>query len=111
MVANFDKSSESGSHWVAIYAPNKFHVYYFDSIASLPIVEDIRRYLETNFRYVTRQTKPIQEPGTTVCGQYAIFFIYLCARNFSVHQIRYILEKSGNPDKFVDVFVRKNVIK
>lgn len=109
MVVNFDASDEEGSHWIAIYAPNPLHVYYFDSTASKG-VHAIRKYLNENFTFISSSRRPLQKPGTTVCGHYAIFFIYLCANNFSMDQITKMLIQSGNPDKFVVNFVVKNIM-
>jgi hypothetical protein len=109
LVVNFDASDKAGSHWIAIYAPNKSVAYYFDSIASEG-VHAIRKYLNENFLIIRSSKKPLQAPGTTVCGQYAIFFIYLCALNYSMNQITNMLIRSGNSDKYVVDFVAKNVM-
>lgn len=109
MVVNFDDANKPGSHWVAIYAPSSTHVYYFDSTASKG-VHHIRKYLNENFLYISSSKRPLQKAGTTTCGHYAIFFIYLCAKNYSMNQITNMLIGSGNPDKFVVDFVVKNVM-
>src|SRR6188768_1478191 len=100
MVVNFDDSSKPGTHWVAIYAPNSLEASYFDSFGGGeskigPIIE----YLNKNFNLVKNRTKVVQSPLSTVCGYYAIFFIYLSNKGFSFKRIERILANERNPDK------------
>lgn len=109
IVVNFDDSHERGSHWVAIYAVDPVQVYYLDSSATHG-VEDIQLYIQYNFPVWSHFEIPLQKPGTSVCGQYAIFFIYMCARRYHPEDIHKILKKSGNPDKFVTRFVHRYIL-
>lgn len=108
MVANLDDSTEQGTHWVALFAPNRKHVYYYDSLAG-PTVVNILQYLHENFRKITRIIKPLQARGTSVCGQYAIFFIYMSARGFPPDRIYDLLKSLKHRDRFVDGFVRGRI--
>lgn len=108
MVVNFDKADEPGTHWVAIYAQNKYHAEYFNSYgetAPQPIID----YLKRNFRSVTRQMCNVQSYGSKVCGHYAIFFIFMRSRRKSYSHIERILLNSKNPDQFVEHFVNRHV--
>lgn len=109
MIVNYDPSTDGGSHWIAIYAHNPYHATYFDSLGNDVPVDTIRSYLRTNFRNVTRIVEGIQKPGSSVCGQYAIVFVYLSAMNFSVRKIRSLMVGTGDADKFVEFFVRELV--
>ena len=110
MVINYDEAHEPGTHWVAVYATDPNHVYYLDSLGGVG-VPNICDYLQRHFKTVTMMQKPLQAPGTRVCGQYAIVFIYLAATNFPIKNIPPYLVKTGNPDKFVAEFVRRLVAK
>ena len=108
MVVNLDPSHLPGTHWVAIYAPSRRVAYYMDSLgkpAEGPIYDSLRR----NFGPFHRFWQPIQSPASTVCGQYAIFFIYTAALGFPVARMRSLLLRNRNPDKYVEEFVRRVV--
>jgi hypothetical protein len=72
-VCNTDASTEPGTHWVAIYVPFQSAVEYFDSYGLPPFIENIYRQMPNEFIYNTRC---LQNPYTSVCGQYAIYFIW-----------------------------------
>ena len=107
MVANFDDSTKPGTHWVAIFAPNKDEVYYFDSFGDGEGVENITNFLEENFRLVTRQTLGIQNKNSIVCGYYTVYFIWMCAKRIPFRKITTVLAEMKNPDRFVVEFVNK----
>lgn len=110
MVANLDESSEPGTHWVAIYVKNRKHVYYLDSLAG-PTSPHILVYLHNNFKKINRIEKPLQAKGSKVCGQYAIFFVYMAARGFPPNKIYNLLKGVKKRDRFVDNFVRGRIAK
>jgi hypothetical protein len=112
MVANFDDSSKPGTHWVALYARTPFHVFYFDSLGlGEETAEEIKRYIRRNFLTSTKQHAIIQKPGTTVCGHYALFFLYCCIRHIPFLQIEAVLTTRKNPDVWVRNFVRNVIMK
>ena len=110
MVVNFDDSSKPGSHWVAIFAPNKLEVSYFDSFGGGESkIDSIVEYLHKNFNLVTNRTKVTQSPLSSVCGYYAIFFIYLSCKGFSFKRIERILANEKNPDQMVYEYVNRKI--
>jgi hypothetical protein len=110
MVINLDEANEPGTHWVAFYAPNQYRAWYFDSFGDSTI-ENIKNYVKANgFLTVQRQIKAIQHPDSTVCGYYAIYFIYCCSLNLSFPKIEKMLISTENPDKFVVKLVRRQVL-
>ena len=109
MVVNFDDSTKDGSHWVALYAPNKFQVYYFDSYGTEG-VPNLRETLSKRFLWVTRQNLTHQNISSTVCGQYAIFFIYMCSKGMPYNNIDRTLRRQSNPDKYVADYVNKYIL-
>ena len=108
MVVNLDPAHMPGTHWVAIYAPEKRTAYYMDSLGK-PAEGLILDYLRQNFGPFHRFWQPIQSPSSSVCGQYAIFFIYTAALGFPVTRMRALLLRTRNPDKYVYEFVRRVV--
>lgn len=105
MVVNLDDSTKPGSHWVAIYAPTKNHVFYFDSYG-MKASGKILRYLK-RFPLITRQEATIQSIISDVCGQYAIFFIIMCTLKIPYRTINKMLASVKNPDIFVKDFVNE----
>lgn len=109
MVANFDPVGQPGTHWVAIYAPNNFHVYYFDSTGG-DGVENINDYLKQKFPISTKQHQVLQHPRTEVCGHYAIYYIYMCARKIPFEIVERKLCSMQYPDIYVYHFTTTRII-
>lgn len=107
-VVNMDNSNEPGSHWVAMFLPNKEHVYYFDSFGLIPQNANISKYLK-HFKHVTRQTFVIQSLTSNVCGVYVVFFIYLCSIGYTMKKINKLLANIKDRDLFVIKFVNKHL--
>lgn len=65
MIINFDEAEKPGTHWVALYAPSKFHVKYFDSLGSAArggygpgiSVKNISDYINNHFLFVSRAVR------------------------------------------------------
>lgn len=108
MVANHDEKGEPGSHWVAIYAPDKKNVWYFDSLGDDPI-PNIKEWLYKNFPLVTIMNDPIQGADSRNCGYYAIYFIYMTARKLTYSRIFTVLSEKADPDKYVKEYVHRNL--
>ena len=106
MVANFDPVSKPGTHWVAMYAPNTFHVYYFDSTGG-DGVENLNDYMKNHFPMTTKQHMPLQHPKTKVCGHYALYFIYMSARGTPFETIERFLTRIKHPDVHVYNFIEQ----
>lgn len=107
MVVNLDDSKNPGSHWIALFFPNKKHAYYFDSFG-LDAQGPIAEYLQ-KFNYITRQIATIQSIGSDACGYYAIYFVYLSSLGVPYVEINKRLARAKNPDVHVRDFVNKYV--
>lgn len=107
-VINFDKYGKPGTHWVAMYVPNRFHVKYFDSFG-LEGIPMINKFLHKNFYFLTKQRIPFQNILSDVCGLYAIYFIFMCSKNVPYKKIVRILKSQRNPDLYVKRFVFKYI--
>lgn len=57
MVVNLDASGYEGSHWVAIFAPTKREVYYFDSLGAEAPRGAIKKYLKKFNKITTNQSR------------------------------------------------------
>src|SRR4051794_26907604 len=73
VVINTDDSTQSGTHWVCVYAPNQNTIEYFDSYAMDPN-PNISQYLE-KFAKIVKNTTSLQGILSGVCGQYCIYFV------------------------------------
>lgn len=104
MVVNLDASEYVGSHWVAIFAPNKQNVYYFDSLGAEPrgaIKEYLRKY-----KFVTKNKRIIQSITSDSCGYYAICFIYFTSIGETFESIMKLFSNHSDTDIFVRHIVR-----
>lgn len=73
-VFNLDKSHEPGSHWIAIKISkgNKKN-FFFDSYGMAPQKYKFKKFMNNFYNY---NSKTLQYPLSTTCGQWCIFFIY-----------------------------------
>ena len=95
MIVNFETSSEGGSHWFAIHK-NGNDIKYFDSYGTPKLKEVIDYYKGYEVKHFQSYDgkypdKPVQELGTSVCGQLSILFLRLCDMNFEFKNIIKIL--------------------
>jgi hypothetical protein len=106
-VINESSSRFLGSHWVAVFSPNRSKIIYFDSYADEPnkfILEFLKK-----FKNIQSNKKILQNPFSSVCGQHCIFFIFMMSNNYSLIEIVKTLNKSYFPDLFVNFFVDKAI--
>lgn len=108
-VVNLDPSTMPGSHWVALYSPCPGVVLYFDSLGD-ECPPTIHKFFDDNFLVMSRQQHQIQSNDSKVCGQYAMFFIFLCCNRWKYSDIEALLLKTKNPDLYVDFFTRKYIV-
>ena len=105
-VANIDPSNMPGSHWVAFYHPAPNYVYFFDSFGSAPSLFDFKfpgKYHGTHNHYL------IQSLNSQACGQYCIYFLYLCATHQDVNHLlhRFSLLPSQQADALITQAILK----
>lgn len=102
-IINTDKYGYPGTHWVAIYVPNKLNIEYFDSFGELPN-ETIIKYL-LNFENIHLNKLKIQSLFSDVCGHFCIFYIIKRCRNIAFKKIIQKFCSKKNPDFYVKSFV------
>lgn len=106
-VVNTDNSNEPGTHWIAIYVSNSTNIEYFDSFALQPN-EIIQDYL-SQFSNIKHSKVQLQTINSTVCGQYAIYFISNRCYGDSFDKIEKHLstECKSHSNKVVNSFVAR----
>lgn len=102
-VSNTASQYEDGEHWVAYYFPLRGIGEYFDSFGMDPSKES-KRFLGNKYK---QNTRFIQNPFTTVCGQYVVLYIWMRSNNFSMTDIVRIF--SHEDKDHIDIFVNKCV--
>ena len=85
-ICNDEPSTKSGSHWFLIFKePSK--IYFIDSFARHPRFYRIEEKLRTMKKPITFSNEIIQNPFSTVCGEYCLFFAYHLCRNVPIETI------------------------
>lgn len=107
VICNFDKSYETGSHWVSIFISKKRDIYYFDSYALKPPVEGLIKFLNVNARKkIQYNTVSMQDLFSNVCGEYCILFLSVMMQNKKTMSDFQSLFKQKNKIKN-DILVKK----
>lgn len=107
-VANTDPANKSGQHWVLFYFRPDGHCLYFDSFGLAPIRPSFIQFMESNAESWTYNMRRLQDPRSTVCGFYCIFFgVHLC-RGMNMEKIVSMFDVNK---KFNDLMVRDFVNK
>jgi hypothetical protein len=83
IIYNLDKSTQSGSHWIAIYIDNKNNeINYYDSTASLPvplinkfIIKVVNQYRKHNIEPTVIYNDKRHQWKNSECGVYSMNFI------------------------------------
>lgn len=78
LISNCSPSQETGSHWVAIYEPNKNQSYLFDSYGrnAVGISEEFSQFLKlARYQNMKHNSALLQNPLSTSCGYFASFFV------------------------------------
>jgi len=102
-VLNLDKHTESGSHWVAVYAnfdPNKpnYGIYYYDSNGIGPTKEvlafknNIKKQMDAMDpnavkKFQMDHNKRRHQYGNSECGMFCMYFIERCLQGMSFKTI------------------------
>ena len=113
IVANTDKSTESGTHWLAYFFPEKGRGEFFDSYGHFPLYynEQLNDFLIDNSCSYKCNTETLQSSLSSVCGEFCIYFIAHRARGYSMSKIvnTFGSDKIKNDNK-VFTFVKTRMI-
>ena len=127
-VVNFDKTGESGSHWVCMQIGKSTNAY-FDSYGGKPPPFTQRAF--TKFlgqtKRLEKNTKQLQSDFSTTCGQWCIYYIWRSCNGWNMkniisplksqtplvndHVMSYIVKKAfGTDGKVIDrPFLKKQI--
>ena len=89
VVFNTDPHVKPGQHWLAIYRSCNWHLECFDSFGMPPFYYK----LSTLFVYFYIS---LQSFSSALCGNYAIYFIFLRSRNVLFNKIILFLKSRSN---------------
>ena len=99
LIANTDKSTEEGTHWVTMYKENNI-CEFFDSYGRPPFKN---KFTGKNFKH---NKIKLQSIYSDVCGQYCLYFLYHRSRGITLDQIVETLKVDG--DVIVKNFIQQN---
>ena len=76
LIVNTDPKGEKGEHWTAIWFNACGSAEYFDSFGFPPLIDSVREFMEERSAgHFVYNSKTLQHPFATSCGQYCIYFI------------------------------------
>ena len=105
-IANLSPLSSPGTHWVCFFFPVTGIPEYFDTF-SLDIPSPFCDFIGQPYK---QNTKIIQSPLNTTCGQHVIYYIYQRCRNISMEKIldKYSITDLHLNDVLVNQIVNQN---
>ncbi len=108
-IVNLDKSTSSGSHWVALYFSSDGKGEYFDSFGLPPMLPSIISFLNANSLSYSFNTKRLQHLRTAVCGQYCVYYLILRCSNMPMLRIVSYFNPNDflNNDRYVLNFIKR----
>ena len=86
-IINTDPDNKPGEHWLGFYFDKNRFCEFFDSFGLSPRLYGLESYIKKrsiDFNYNKQQ---LQHENSSTCGYYAIFFILLKNRHFSLSDI------------------------
>lgn len=110
LVVNTDPSYLPGEHWVAIFLNASRHGEYFDSYGLPPsIYPDIAHFLIRNCESFRYNSHLLQGLGSTVCGQYVLFYLLHRCRGYTLDEITgWFSPNLDTNDEQVQGFINKH---
>jgi len=101
-IFNTDPCRNEGEHWVALFVKNKM-AEYFDSFGMPPMNEELYNYIINSDCSLAYNTRVIQHPLSTRCGEYAVCFLKQRFKNTSTADI---LSQFSSDLSMNDIFVQ-----
>jgi hypothetical protein len=86
LVANTDRHTQPGEHWIAMYFGTDSEGEYFDSFGLDPHI-DFVQYLNKNCVKWTRSDRQLQSTISSFCAHYCIFYCCFRSVNFDLQSI------------------------
>lgn len=83
-----DPNKTEGEHWVGLYADkSKPDFDYFDSLGAPPTKQVFYSFFNRQQRAWAANIQPLQDPLSSVCGYYCLFFLFMRCRGHSMKDI------------------------
>lgn len=98
-IVNTAKASELGRHWVVCFFPRQGMPEFFDSFGGMPHRVFVN-FMKMPFR---KNNRFIQNPLTTTCGQYCMYFVFL--RGGLNVSMDLVIETLVQQEDFSDIYV------
>ena len=103
LIANTDKASGKGEHWVAFWFDSPYSCEFFDSYGLSPFDYGF------SFSCTSFNSRTLQSLTSSVCGQFCIYYLYSRSRGLSLsHIINSFFSNLGWNDYQVAHFVNKH---
>ena len=107
-IVNTEDSSKSGKHWIAVYAPLRGSVEYFDPFGLEPSKIEILDFIKLNKKRFIFNPHQIQASSSYNCGLFCIFYILLRSRGISMLKtLKFFSEISNLNDEIIKVIFKK----
>lgn len=110
LVVNSDPSTQSGTHWMAMYFPSEREGEFYDSYGNDAKFynKDFERFMKRHSKRNIFNTIPIQSNSSNVCGHHCLFYL--------IHRVRQVdmesIIKFFSPDKdWNDIMVNDFIYK
>lgn len=111
LIANVDSSTQPGSHWVAFYFTRDKKGEFYDSYGNPPqeYKEVFSKFLRANVEHWTHNTRTIQSPWSSVCGQHCLFYLLHRCRNVPMSTIiQLFTPNQAWNDMLVEDFIQRH---
>lgn len=100
LVANLDKSHQSGSHWICIAINDKGEGLYCDSFGIPPMYSEFITFMDQNTIFWEYNDKSLQCFNSSTCGHYCIYVLFNL-QNKSIHKILLIFSNDCSQNDFL----------
>lgn len=108
-VANTDRCSGRGLHWVVFYVPRRGPIEFFDSLGNTPDSYDRHFGKELAGRSYIYTPNRLQGLGSDTCGAYCVYFVKKRYEGLRFEEIVKIFDGSDWPanDRQMITFIRR----
>lgn len=105
-IANVEPSQLPGSHWTAFYLPHNAPLEYFCSYG-LPPTPFVSFLHGSGYECYTANVDRLQTLGSSVCGQYCLFYLHERSRGHSMSDILHVFDEDTlHNDSWVNDWVK-----
>lgn len=97
IIVNTDKSTQPGTHWIALYLPVKDRAEFFDSYGRAPMHNEfLEFFIKNKIKKILYNKTQLQSVFSAVCGQYCCFYLLARSNNCSLKKFKNKFFKNQN---------------